>query len=48
MLLLRPLPFPEDQELMRVRCLRHQEGREPQRISISEFNIGALRDQATT
>ncbi|MCP4655449.1 MAG: FtsX-like permease family protein [bacterium] len=48
MLLLRPLPFPDDQELMRVRCLMHQEGREPRRISISEFNIGALRDQATT
>jgi len=46
LLVVRPLPYPEDYELMRIRSYVAIPGRDPQRTSISAFNIKALRDQS--
>ncbi|MCP4657342.1 MAG: ABC transporter permease [bacterium] len=48
MLLIRPLPFPEEHELLRLRSVVSQEGQEPRRVEINDFSIVTLREQATT
>ena len=46
MMMLRPLPFPEDHELYRINAYFSPPGKEPRRTSLSPFNINALKEQA--
>ena len=46
MVLLRPLPFPESHELMRVHSYRNVPGKDPQRVSMSEQSVYELRQQS--
>ncbi len=44
--LLRPLPFKNEHELLRLRDLKIQPGREPQRVDMTLLNYFALREQS--